>query len=190
MSLCDVCVRALCLQPASSGHLERLWCLSSLLHHSNKRSLIVLFAQADFCKCSWMGGDWNHTVYRPSNKPAACHSSPHWFQPLSASLPPLRTSHGTVLTGDLCNLWLLNHVDTRVIHVCRGCLCPDPNAHSNFSTAVAHFAGWSVVLSLTLCLLKLIELETNEEHVWNQWMKHVMSKINKYTSFQNPIDLK
>lgn len=129
-----------------------------------RKPLIVLFAQAGFSKCGWMGGGLNHTVYSLSNKPAVCHPSHHWSHPLSGPrvCPPspsvLLASRGTVcFDWDLCHLWLLNHVDTRVIHAWRGCLCLDPNRLFNTSSGLLGFvffviAGvWGGSLLKELC---------------------------------------
>ncbi len=148
-------VSGLCL---SSQPAMVTWRSSSLFPGSyitpTRKPVIVLFAQAGFSKCGWMGGGFNHTVYSLSSKPAVCQATTGPIPcpgPLSVPLPSLGAlgQPWHCFDWDLCHLWLLNHVDTRVIHAWRGCLCLDPGTHSYCLAAVlACCADHSFVLSV------------------------------------------
>lgn len=119
----------------------------ALTSPQQENQLLCCSASHALLKVAEWGGGLNHTVYSLSNTSAVCHPSHHWSHPLPGpqsaplQLPP--SPLGAVgqpwhcFDWDLCHLWLLNHVDTRVIHAWRGCLCLDPNTHSHFSATVS-----------------------------------------------------
>lgn len=101
-----------------------------------RKPVIVLFAQAGISNVAeWVEVEIiQYTVcltnqlytIQATTGPIPCPG------PLSVPLPslcaPSQPCH--CFDWDLCHLWLVNHVDTRVIHAWKGCLCLDPNTHT------------------------------------------------------------
>lgn len=96
------------------------WRSAVPLRHSTKKPPIVLCNPGKLLS-TWLNG-WRFKSCLTSQLPIRP-------PPVPSPVWPLCARRGSCFDWDLCNLWLLNRVDSRVIHAWSGRLCVDPNTH-------------------------------------------------------------